>query len=172
MVSKTISRENELDGPALGSTDLFLSPKWVHEVTRVIQGARRKDKEFGKLASGFSLSLAYLITDVPEEVRELYGGDKVAVFLILDKGTIRKLSVGTELPGDNSDFTVTSNYQVAKKVFLGELNAATSFINKEIRVEPLSRIYRDPPFTAKSIVTGNKVLKIARAVPTVFPAED
>jgi len=149
-------------------THVFLSPQWVHEVTRVVQGARRTDENFRKLAKGFSLSLAYLISELPQELREQYGGNQVAIFIQLDKGTVRRLQIGTELPQEKIDFTVASSYNVAKQIFQGELNPATSFINRQFRVEPLKRVYQRPKFAAKSIVTGNLILKIARQVPTVF----
>lgn len=169
MVGETRILEEETGHPVPDSSDVFLSPGWVHHVARVVQAARARDKEFGKLASGFSLNLAYLITDVAEKTRKEYGGDRLVIFVGLDKGRIRKLDVSTELPQEKIDFTVTSNYEVAKRIFAGEVNVATSFINKEIKVEPMSRVYRNPRFTAKSIVAGNLMLKIARQVPTVFP---
>ncbi len=146
----------------------FLSPEWVYEVTRVVQAAQVKDKDFGELASGFSLTLAYQITDVPLGLSEQYGGSQLIILVNLNKGKVRKLTIGTELPEENADFTITSSYDVAKRIFLGELNAATSFISRELKIEPMSRVYRDPRFTAKSIVTGNLILKLARQVPTVF----
>jgi len=81
---------------------------------------------------------------------------------------VRKIQIGTQLPVENTDFTVTSSYGVAKQIFEGELNAATSFINRQLTVEPLRTVYQKPNFAAKAIVTGNSLLKIARQVPTVF----
>jgi len=147
---------------------LFLSPEWVHEVTRVVQAARRTDEDFRKLAADFSLSLAYLITDIPRELQERYGGSQAVIFIQLDKGTVRKLRIGAELPQEKVDFTLISDYSVAKQIFQGELNPATSFINRQFRVEPLSKVYQRPKFAAKSVVAGNAILKIARRVPTVF----
>ncbi len=146
----------------------FLSPKWVHEVTRVVQAAQLKDKQFGELCADFSLTLAYQITDVPLGQSEQIGSPRLFISVKLDKGKVRGLTINTELPDDNADFTITSSYEVAKKIFLGELNAATAFIHRVLKVEPMSRVYRDPRFTAKAIVTANLLLKFARQVPTVF----
>lgn len=153
------------DGP------VFLSHEWAHHVVKLVQGSRARDEEFKKLTSGFTLSLLYLITDLPPGVGSLCRGTQVAIFVQLDKGTVRKLQVGTEIPREKPDFTIASSYEVAKQIFQGELNAATSFISRQIRVEPLDRMYRRPRFTARAVVTGNQILKIARQVPTVFPQE-
>jgi putative sterol carrier protein len=81
---------------------------------------------------------------------------------------VRKLWIGTSLPKEKIDFTVSSSYKIAKQIFLGELNPATAFINGQFKVEPLSKVYLRPRFSAKSVVTGNFMLKIARQVPTRF----
>jgi putative sterol carrier protein len=150
-------------------TYVFLSPEWVYEVTRVVQYARRTDEDFGRMASDFSLSLAYVIDGIPEELRPYYDGSgQVAIFVQLDHGSVRKIRVGTQPPGEDVDFTVASNYRVAKQIFEGELNAATSFISRQLKVDPIQKAYREPRFAARSIVTGNLLLKIARQVPTAF----
>jgi len=78
--------------------------------------------------------------------------------------------VGVELPAERDvDFTIKSSYGVAKRIFLGELKPATAFIRRKVKVEPFMRLYRDPAFTAKSIVAMNALLKIIKDVPTVFP---
>lgn len=167
MQEVTTARERE-QAAAAGDGYVFLSPEWIYEVTRVVQAARRTDENFRKLASRFSLSLTYLVTDIPQGLQERYGGSQSVVFVQLEKGTVRKLWIGTEPPMETVDFTVTTNYDVAKQIFLGELNPATSFINRQLKVEPLAKVYKRPRFTAKSIVTGNAILKIARQVPTLF----
>lgn len=147
---------------------VFLTPQWVHEVTRVVQAARSTDKSFGKMAQGFSLTLLYLIAELPPGLKEQYNGSQLAVLVQLEKGMVKKLQLGTEVPKDKVEFTVSSNYGVARQIFLGETNPATAFIDRQIKVEPLSRVYQRPRFTAKAIVTGNALLKIARRVPTVY----
>lgn len=157
--------------PASESGYVFLSPEWVWEVTRTVQAARKSNEDFGKLTSDFSLSLAYKVTDIPQTVGNGQGSNQVVVFLRLDKGTVRKLRIEAELPKEKVDFTVASNYSVVKQIFQGELNPATSFINGQLKVEPLNKVYQRPRFAAKSIVTGNAILRIARQVPTLFPPE-
>ena len=172
MKAATSLTDKDLEGgPAIGDSRTFLAPEWVREVARVVQGARKTDAEFKKLATGFSLRLLYLITDIPQELREVYSDSQVVVSVQLDRGTVRKLRIGAEPSEEKSDFTVTSDYGVARKIFTGEMNAATSFINRQFKVEPLRRLYRNPRFAAKSIVTGNAILKIARQVPTTFLPE-
>jgi putative sterol carrier protein len=147
----------------------FLSPEWIHKVTAVIQGTRSKDENFRKLTSGYSLNLAYVLTDLPLKLRELYSNNNQAVlFVQLDKGRVKKLEIGTELPKEKTDFTITSTYNVVKQIFAGELNPASTFISGQLKVEPLSRVYSRPRFTAKSIVAANAMLKLARQVPTGF----
>lgn len=150
----------------------FLSREWVHEATHVVQAARTSNKEFGKLIEGFTVNLLYLITDFHPNLAAFYGSSQLAIFVKIDKGKVRKLLVGGEPPREKIDFTVASDYSVAKRLFLGELNPATSFVNRQIKVEPLSRVYQRPRFTAKSIVAGNAILRIVRKVPTVFLPED
>lgn len=151
---------------------IFLSPEWVHEVTRVVQSARGADPNFRKLTQGFSLSLVYLITELPQVLREQHNGAQLAILVQLDKGTVRKLWLGITAPGDSVDFTVSSNYGLAKRIFAGEVNPATAFIDREIKVEPLRKVYQRPRFTARAITAGNALLKIARRVPTLFPPDD
>jgi len=150
---------------------LFLSPEWVHEVARTIQGARSADKDLGKLAQDFSLTLVYVVTELPQSLRELHGGHQMVVLVQLDKGTVRRLWLGTEVPEEKHDFLVSSSYSLARQIYLGEANPATAFIDRQFKVEPLSRVYRSPRFTARAIVTGNAMLKIGRRVATVFPVD-
>ena len=147
---------------------IFLSSEWVHEMTRVVQAARSTDKDFGELTRGFSLSLVYLISELPQELREMHDGSRLVILVQLDQGAVKKLWLGTEVPVKKKDFTVSSTYDLAKRIFLGEINPATAFIDRKIKVDPMRRVYLRPRFTAKAIVTGNKLIKIARQVPTSF----
>lgn len=149
---------------------VFLSRDWVYEVVRAIENAKAEDESFRSLTYGFSLSIAYVIRDVPQKLRDRYGRDEVVIFVELVEGFLRKLIVGAEIPAEKSvDFTIRSSYDVAKRIFLGELKPATAFVKRQVKVEPFMRLYRDPAFTAKSIVTANAILKIIKEVPTVFP---
>lgn len=148
---------------------LFLSPEWVHEVTKVVQGNIAKDENLRKLASGYSLNLAYVFTELPFKLGELYSNEhQLVLFVQLDGGRVKKLCIRTELPEEKVDFTISSDYSVVNQIFQGKLNPATAFINRQLKVEPLSRVYRRPKFTAKSIVIANQLLKIAMRVPTRF----
>jgi len=148
---------------------LFLSPDWVHEVTKVVQGSIAKDKNLRKLASDYSLNLAYVFEELPLKLRELYSnGQHLVLFVQLDEGRVKKLWIRTEIPDEKVDFTISSDYSIVDQIFQGKLNPATAFINRQLKVEPLSRVYRRPKFTAKSIVIANQLLKIAMQVPTKF----
>jgi len=67
--------------------------------------------------------------------------------------------VGIGIPDDKVDFTITSKYDLAKRIFAGEVNAATAFIDREIKVDPMRKIYQRPRFTARAITSGNALLK-------------
>lgn len=147
----------------------FLSPDWVHEVTKVVQGSISRDANLKELTSGYSLNLAYVFTELPFKLKELYSNrHQLVLFVQLDGGKVKKLWIRTELPGEKVDFTITSDYGVVNQIFQGKLNPATAFINRQLKVEPLSRVYRRPRFTAQSIVIANMLLKIAMQVPTRF----
>lgn len=155
----------------MGENLLFLSPDWVHEVTRVVQSARSTDENFRKLAESFSVVLLYQVSDLPLKLAEIHCGSSLAILVQLDKGTVRKLLLGADPSCNKSDFTVSSNYSVVKNIFCGDINPAVAYIDHQIKVEPLRRVYARPRFTAKAIVTANAILKIARRIPTVFPQE-
>lgn len=149
---------------------LFLSPEWVHEITKVVQGNIARDANLRKITSGYSLNLAYVFTELPLKLGELYSnGQQLVLFVQLDEGRVRKLWIRTEVPQEKVDFTISSDYSVVNQIFQGKLNPATAFINRQLKVEPMSRVYRRPKFTAKSIVIANQLLKIALQVPTRFP---
>jgi putative sterol carrier protein len=149
---------------------IFLSKDWVHKIVQAIEKAKAEDKDFRSLTYDFSLSIAYIITELPESLSRRYGRDEIAIFIELEEGFLRKLIVDAEIPADRSvDFTIKSSYDVAKKIFLGELKPATAFIKRKVKVKPFMKLYRDPAFTAKSIITINAILKIIKEVPTVFP---
>ncbi|MCL7387661.1 MAG: SCP2 sterol-binding domain-containing protein [Thaumarchaeota archaeon] len=152
---------------------IFLSQEWIHEVTKVVQAARIGDEEFKRMTSNFSLNLLYKISGLPAGLRQLYlGKDEICFFIKLEKGSVKKLQIGTNVPNEKIDFTVSSNYDVAKRIFTGELNLATAFFNQQFKVEPQSRLYRNPRFAARAIVVGNRIFKIARQVPTHFLSDE
>jgi len=148
---------------------LFLSQEWIREVTKTVQAARISDEEFKRMTSNFTLNLLYKISGLPAGLKQLYSGkDEICFFIKLEKGSVRKLQIGTDVPNEKIDFTVSSDYQIAKQIFTGELNLATAFFNRQFKVEPQSKLYRNPRFAARTIVVGNRIFKIARQVPTHF----
>lgn len=147
---------------------MFLSPEWVHEAVRIVQSARGKDEEFRKLTSGYSLNLAYVITNIPSRLKELYRSEQIILFIQLDKGVVKNFEILTKLPAEKIDFTISSSYSVVKQIFSEQLSATTAFMNRQLKVEPFSMVYRRPRFTAKSIVVGNMILKFCRQIPTDY----
>ncbi len=147
---------------------LFLSPEWVREAVRVVQGARTKDEEFNRLTSGYSLNLAYVITDIPPKLRELYSSEKITLFIQLDKGVVKNFKILTEPPAEKIDFTISSSYSVIKEIFLEKLSETAAFLNRQLKVEPLSMVYRRPRFASKSMIVANMILRFCRQIPTDY----
>lgn len=159
-------------GAAAMNGFVFLSPDWIREVLRLVQCARRRNESFRRLAGSFTLKLAYVIQGLPAELRSYYeGADQAVIFVRLEKGAVRRFEISTQPPAEKVDFTIFSDYAVAKRIFQGELTPGSSFINRLLRVEPLNKIYRSPKFAARSIVAGNLILKFARRARTVFVPE-
>jgi len=149
---------------------VFLSKEWINKAVAAIEHAKATDESIMSQAAEFSLSVAYTIENLPQKLRNLYSSDKVTIYVELDQGTLRRFTVGTEVPeGKKPDFTVTSDYDVARKNFQGELNPVSTFIKRRIKVEPFKKLYLNPSFSAKSLSTINTLLKVMRDVPTIFP---
>lgn len=148
----------------------FLSKEWVYKIVEAIENAKATDEKFRSLTYDFSLSVAYVITDLSPKLKEQYGSEQVVIFIELVEGSLKECLVGESLPeGEGADFTIKSRYEVSKKIFLGELNPAVAFIKRQVKVEPFMKLYKDPAFTAKSIITANAILEVIRKVPTLFP---
>lgn len=149
---------------------LFLSPGWIHQVAQAVEAAKRNDQYFMNLVTDFSLSVLYLVPGLPRSLRHFYGGSEARIFVHLHKGTARRIELGGPPAGERVDVRVTVDYDIARRLFLGELSPAASIINRLIKAEPASGFRRWPLVAAKSLVTANRILKTARTVPTVFEA--
>jgi putative sterol carrier protein len=149
---------------------LFLSEEWVKRMGAAIEKAKATDAEVRSLASEFSLGVAYVITNLPERLREIYGRDRVAIYVELDEGVLKRFTAGQDvLKGKDPDFTVESRYETAKKIFLGEMNLASAFVRRAFKVKPFTKIYANPSFSARSLTTFNVLLKVMHTVETDFP---
>ena len=147
---------------------LFLSPEWVREVASAVQVAQRRDGYFRKLASAFTMKFACLVRSLPSGLRERYGaGDTVVIVVHLRKGSAEKVDVGGELPPHRVNLIVESDYDLAKRIVLGQASAAGSFLSGKVRVRPVDGRPR-PSAISTSLVTASEVVKIARQVPTTF----
>ena len=148
---------------------VFLSPEWVHEVTRLVQLARKSDVYFRNLASGFSLSWVYLIHDIPHGLQRHYNGDgRAVIFARVDKGVVRSIEVRRGLPKEKFQLILASDYGVAKRLFLGKSSPLTSFLRGQLKVSPVDGFRQWPKFATKSALIASEVLKVARKVPTAF----
>lgn len=148
---------------------LFLSPEWIHQVAKAVEAAKRSDQYFMNLVTDFSLTVLYLVPGLPRSLRRCYGGsDEAQIFVQLHKGTARRIELGGPPAGERVDVRVTVDYDIARRLFLGELSPAASIINRLIKAEPASGFRRWPVVAARSLVTANRILKTARTVPTVF----
>jgi len=149
---------------------LFLSKEWINKAVAAIEHAKAADEAIMSQTAEFSLTVAYTIESLPQKLRDLYNSDKVTVYVELDQGKLKRFTVGTELPKEkNPDFTVTSEYDVARKNFQGELNPISTFMKRRIKVEPFKKLYLNPAFSARALATINTLLKVMREVPTIFP---
>ncbi len=148
----------------------FLTKEWIKKAVAAIEHAKATDENVMSQASEFSLSVAYTIEKLPQKLQELYGSEKVTVYVELDQGELKRFTIGAETPKEKkADFTVTSEYDVAKKNFQGELNPISTFMKRRIKVEPMKKLYLNPRFSAKSLSTINTLLKVIREeVPTCF----
>lgn len=145
----------------------FLSPEWVKEATAAVQRARTVDSDFCRLVNGLTLNLKYIISELPNHLSEIYNANNLTIFVALQQGEVKKIKTGIDC-NRPTDFTVASTYDLFLKIFLGRINAAVAFVNRDISVEPKRRIYLNPAFSAQAIATGNYMLGILRELPTRY----
>lgn len=147
----------------------FLSPAWVDEVVRVVETAKKNDPLLRGRISDYSLTIQYIIQHVPPHIQRWSSGDGQAeIFVQLDRGSVRRVAMGRKPAKTDVDLIVTVEYEVAKKLFLGRLSPAVSFINRRVKAKPANGFRNWPKLAARSIVTGSMILKLARKVPTQF----
>ncbi len=148
---------------------LFLSPVWIDQVARAVESVRERDQYVQNLLANYSLGVTYIIRGIPAELRHWYGGGGEAViFVRLNKGAVRRIAVGGKPHKAKVDVIATMDYATAKKLFVGQMRPAATLLSGRIRAEPRNNFRHWPKLAAKSIVTVNQILKIARTVPTVF----
>jgi len=160
-------RRSKTGPPAASGQCLFLSPEWIHEVAAAVRRALGSDLYFRNLASMFTLRFACLVRDLPPELRQAYGAEVAVIVVNLQGGNVRKVEIRDEVPRDNIDLVITSDYRVAKGILLGRLSAPGSFLSGKVRVQPVNGLRRQLSI-AKSLVTASEVVKIARQVPAAF----
>jgi len=148
---------------------LFLSKEWMDKIVSAIEDARAIDPELMAKTSEFSLSVAYVVENLPEKLKDLYKSDKVVIYVEMEKGNLKQFNVGTEMPNEKfTDFFVTTKYEIARKNFQGELNLLSTFIKRLVKVSPWRKISMNPMFTIKSLATMIALMKVMREVPTIY----
>lgn len=148
---------------------LFLSKAWMDKIVSAIEDARAIDPELMAKTSEFSLSVAYVVENLPQKLKDLYKSDKVVIYVEMEKGNLKQFNVGKEMPNEKfTDFIVTTNYEIAKKNFQGELNLLSTFIKRLVKVSPWRKISMNPTFTIKSLATMLALMKVMREVPTRY----
>jgi hypothetical protein len=142
-------------------------------VNRAVQSTTASDRYFRELIKPFNLSFAYLVRSLPRQLKHSYGGaSQLAIYARLEKGVVLELGVSGEFSIDSVDLLVTSDYGLAKQLFLGEASPAASYVSRKLKVRPVNGFLQWPRFAAKSPVAARMVLNVAREVPTVFSRSD
>jgi hypothetical protein len=143
---------------------LFLSLEWMARIVAIIEG----DPKIRSKTSEFNLRIVYIVENLPQKLKELYDGDSVSIFAELDQGDI-SFTVEKEVPSEETvDFTVTTDYEIAKKNFQGELDILATFVKRLIKIRPWYKISLNPVFTVKALSTVITILKATRDLPTNY----
>ncbi len=151
---------------------VFLSPEWIHEVVAVLETAKQRDPYLSGLVADFTFKVAYVIEDAPLGLRSLCGnGGKMVVCAALQNGVVEDVKIGGRMPSHPVDLTVTIGYQVAEKLFRGEVGVASTLLGGDVRVRPQNGFGTWAKIAAKSLVTASQFLKTVRKVPTSFCPE-
>ena len=146
-----------------------MSPEWIHAVARTLQSASKTNPYLKNLLSRFNLNLVYVVRKLPAQLRQSYGADQAVVLARVQKGAVAGVEVGAEMPSQPFHLVVTSDYKVARSMFLGQSSPVSSFMMRRLSVEPRDGfIAWWPKHVPKAIVTANMVLKVMRGVPTEF----
>ncbi len=152
----------------MGEECLFLSKEWIYRATRLIEEAKRVDEDFRRKTRDFTLSVAYVVKDIPPILRDMYSSDEVYIYIELSEGRLKKLAINPREKVE-PDFTVESQYEIARDIFSGKLSLGAAFVQRKIKVSPFMKLYANPAFTAKSLVTASAILKILSKIPTTYP---
>lgn len=156
--------------PAEGG--VFLSPEWIRQVVDVVEEAKRQDPYLGGLVSQFNFRVLYVIEDLPRKVRSLYGrGSKIVVCVTLRNGAVANLKIGSRVPSLPADLIVTLKYDLAAKLFRGDVGVASTLLSGQVRPKPANGFTAWTKIAAKSLVAVPQVLKAARKIPTRFVSE-
>lgn len=148
---------------------VFLSPDWVRVVARTLQSACKANPYLKNLVSRFNLNLVYVVRKLPAELKRSYGNDQAVFLARVHKGTVAGVEVAAEMPSQPYHLLVTSDYKVARSLFLGQSSPVASFMMRRLSVQPQDGFIEWwPKHVPKAIVTANMVLKVMRAVPTEF----
>jgi putative sterol carrier protein len=144
---------------------LFLSKEWVSKAIAEIEKAKKYNEEVRRKTSEFTVKIAYIVTDIPNILGELYDSKDIVIFIGLDEGRLTEFKVEGDIPSnmvEGVDYTIESDYETLKKIFMGKINVVSAYINKLVKIRPLHKLYINPRFTAKSLTTVSLLLNILR----------
>ena len=148
---------------------VFLTPRWIEEVRRVVEAAKQADLHFRLLVNDFTMNVKYVIRDLPEGLRRVYGGkSEAAVYVRLHEGSVQQIRLGRKPARQEIHLVVTIDYHTAKQLFLGHSSPARVVISRRLKARPVNGFRHWHKVAARSIVTANRVLRTARKVPTAF----
>ena len=152
-----------------GEDFLFLSPEWISAVSEAVESAKTADIYFRSLVSDLTLGVVYIIRKIPSALRPHYGGSQRAVISVrLRSGVLERIEIGSPPPDNGVHLTVTTDYDVAKGLFLGEMSPALTLMSRRVQAKPAPEFRQWPKLAAKSLITASKILRTARKIPTVF----
>lgn len=67
----------------------FLTKEWIYAATKAIEDAKKNNGEFTSLTRGFTLNIVYVVKDLPDELRKMYGSDEISVYIELIEGELK-----------------------------------------------------------------------------------
>lgn len=152
----------------MNSGKRFLSEEWINEAVRLIEEAKIFDETVRSLSSELSLSVAYIIRDLPDRLKKDYG-NILTIYVELDRGTTKKFAIHKG-SSENilADYIVESTYDIAKKIFSGEMNPGLAFFSKLVKIKSASKIHLNLVFITKSLILFSALLRYIRKIPTTW----
>jgi len=145
----------------------FLSPEWIDEVVAAVRRTTRTDPYYRNIFSRFTLGMVYVVRNLPPALRECYGSEQAVIFARVDKGQIKSVETGTELPEERHHLLVKSDYRVAQQIASGKTTPVNSFLRRKLIVQPVD-FPQWPTYVPKARIAVNLIVKLAKNVPATY----